>query len=105
MALSGLARAQGQTPIRELLSRRGDLVLRALRAEPRRQLLEPLLEGDLRRVAEPLARLADVGEAVPDVADAVLAGDLGRDRLLAEHAGHGRRHVAHRARLPAADVE
>jgi hypothetical protein len=46
----------------------------------------PCLQGHLRRVAEHVLRQRHVGEAVPDVADAELAGDLGRDVLLAEDA-------------------
>ena len=79
--------------------------IRLLPAEPLRKLDEPVLQRHLRPVAEPLVGQRDVGEAVADVADAVLRGDLRLDLVEPERGGHARGHVADREVLARAHVE
>src|SRR5204862_423314 len=57
-------------------------VHRLLPLEPREQVAHPVLECDLRPESEPLLRQPRVGEAVPDVAGAVLLDDLRLDLLV-----------------------
>src|SRR5437764_276353 len=78
----------------------GDLPL-----QPIGQFGQTILEGDLRLVTEDLAGEADVGEAVPDVADAVFARNLGADVVLAQSPADAAGDFANGARPAAADVE
>src|SRR5205823_9637883 len=53
--------------------------------QPLRQLGESRLERDLRLVAEDLAGLGDIREAVADITGTIVAGDDRGELLLAEH--------------------
>ncbi len=69
------------------------------------QLRHPVLQGDGRAEAEQLLGQRDVGEAVPDVSDAVLAGHLRLDVLLAQNLRELLADLFHRDAVAAADVE
>src|SRR5215207_2136603 len=80
------------------------IVGRARTCEPLRQLGEAVVEAYARLVTEQTLRLADIGEAMADVAAAEFPGD---DRLdaRAEHLDHGVRDFEDGAWPPRADVE
>src|ERR671936_1853615 len=81
-----------------------DGIGRLLRGEPRKQILHPVLERDLRTEAEQLFRELRVCVAMADVARAVLVDDLRLD-LLAETLCDHARDVQHRGRAAGADVD
>src|SRR5436190_1450291 len=66
-------------------------------------LAHPVFEAMRRLVAERLPCKRDVGEAVADIADAMLPGDLRLD-LLAQHAREAARDLEHRHALTTPDV-
>ena len=88
----------------ELFRGRIDAVDGDLAVEPRGDLGEPVVELDLRLVAERRAGVRDVGEAVADVAEAVLARELGLD-LLADRRRELLADLAHGDARAAADVD
>ena len=79
-------------------------VHRLLPLEPREQVAHPVLERDLGAEPEPLLGEPRVGEAVPDVAGAVLLDDLGLD-LLAEAGRDRLRDLEDRRRPAGAEVQ
>src|SRR3954447_24427981 len=78
---------------------------RALAPQPLGQLLNALLERDPRFEAQHLAGDRDVGEAVADVAEPVLAADGGPDVALAQRRAEPVRDLANAQRVTAADVD
>src|SRR3954469_10101871 len=74
----------------------GHVVFSLLPLEPLGQLRQPLAELDPGLVPQHAPREPDVGEAVADVADAVLATHLRLDVRLADGLGHLLRHLQHR---------
>src|SRR4051812_44836570 len=73
--------------------------------EPLCQLLETLLELNLRLVPENPLRLGDVAKAVADVAGAIVPGDIGFEMLLTQHLSQSLGNLEDRIRLPATEVE
>jgi len=81
------------------------LVDRGLPLEPGRQFGHAVVQRHLGFIAEDAPGLGYVGEAVADVADPVLADDLGGDVVAAHDARQPRGDGLHRLRTSAADVE
>src|SRR4051794_41279203 len=79
-----------------------DPVLGGLPLQPIGELGHALVHRHPRPVAEDLAGEGDVGEAVADVADPVLAGHLGLEVLAADHAAEAGGGLAPPDALPAA---
>ncbi len=79
-----------QSPLRQLSARLLDPVNGDLPVEPVGQFRHAVGQGDLRTVAQDALGLADIGEAVPDIADAELAGQRRGDPRLAQLTGKHR---------------
>src|SRR5436190_3085326 len=93
-----------ETAGEQRLARGVDAVGCLLCLEPREQVVHSGVEGDLRAEAEQLVGQPRVGVAMPDVAGAVLIGDLGLDVLPEtprDHLGD----LEHRRGRAGADVE
>lgn len=73
--------------------------------EPCGELGEAVFEADARFVSKNSLREGDVGEAVADVAGAILAGDDGFQILAIENVGEAGGDVAYGDMAAAADVE
>src|SRR5690606_962560 len=93
-----------QPPCGELRACFRHPVAGGLPLEPLRELHDPGLERYARLIAEYALCTRNVGEAVADVADPVLAGDLGLERD-AEDRGEQLRHFEDRIGAAAADVD
>jgi hypothetical protein len=89
----------------EFLARLDDAVLAFLARDPLGQFGQALAEVLAGRIAQALARLGQVGDAVADVAGAALAGDLRLQVRPAHRRGLQAGHLLDRAVLAAGDVE
>ena len=78
---------------------------RGLPFEPCGEIDEAVVEVTLRGIAEYVARRVDVGVAMPNVADTILAADLRRNVLLVDDRRRASAISRHRVVLAAADVE
>jgi len=93
-----------QLPRLQFRGRLGDAVVGLLLAHPTEEFGDALLERDARLVAEQRACARDVGDAVADVALAVLADELGF-QLAPQPLGQKTRHLADRSGAARADVD
>src|SRR4051794_27124535 len=73
--------------------------------QPLRQLLETLVELNLRAVTQNILRLRNVAKAVADIPGAIVAGYIGFQMLLAQHHAQSPGDLEDRVRLAATEVE